>query len=252
MRLLIIEDEYHAVKWLSSLIGELLPEATIVATLDSVEDSVKWLNQHPLPDLMFMDIQLADGLSFDIFPQVPALNCPIIFTTAYDAYTLQAFKVNSVDYLLKPVSKEELQAALDQFFQLNGSANPNAQLEALIKSLTVPKGYKQRFLLKQGQSWYYVAANEIAFFYAEDGLTFLMDKQGKRHIVESTMEELYGQLDPGIFFRINRGQIVHLQSIQKINSFFNHRLKLQLQPASDMEHIVARNKVKDFKGWLDR
>ncbi len=252
MKILILEDEYHAAQLLKRLILQIEPQTQILAVLDSLEETTKWFAIHPMPDLIFMDIQLADGLSLEIFQQVN-ISCPVIFTTAYDQYSLQAFKVNSVDYLLKPVDKEELGAALKKYHQYHQSQRIDPlQLQLLLQNIRQEQNYKSRFLIKQGQTWHYLTAEEVAYIYAEDGLVFLMDKKGKRHLLETTLEELALELNPDHFFRINRKQIVHFQAISEIHPFFNHRLKLSLRPESKLENIVVRDKVKTFKAWLDR
>lgn len=252
MKVLIIEDEYRAVQYLQGLLTNLIPDLQMMGTLDSVEEAVRWLPQNPDPDLIFMDIQLADGLSFDIFKHVN-ITAPIIFTTAFDQYTLRAFKMNSIDYLLKPVDEEELQAALNKygkFFQ----PQPNHWQE-LIANLQIRQGdaYRQRFLTKQGKSLSYLLAKDIAYFYSDEGLTFAVDQQGKRFVIEITIDRLQTELDPQHFFRINRGQIIHLQAIRQIHTWFSHRLKVDLHPAiGGVENIVSRDRVKDFKEWLDQ
>lgn len=255
MNFLIIEDEYHAAKMLTKLLTNLKPQAEILEVLDSVEDAVKWFQNNAMPDLVFMDIQLADGLSFDIFRQVP-VNCPVIFTTAFDRYSLQAFKVNSVDYLLKPIEKDELSAALQKFRRYH--QNPakitfnNDSLQNFIQQLSQPKPYKSRFLLKHGQTWEYLSAEKVCYLYSEEGLTFLMDDKGKRHTLDESLEQLQNQLDPNQFFRINRQQIIHIEAIQKIHSWFNHRFKLDIKKGENAEFVVSRKRTKEFKEWLNR
>ncbi|MFK7906801.1 MAG: LytR/AlgR family response regulator transcription factor [Chitinophagales bacterium] len=255
MNFLIIEDEYHAAKMLTELLSTLEPQATILEAVDSVEDAVEWFQSHEMPDLIFMDIQLADGLSFDIFRQVK-VNCPVIFTTAFDRYSLQAFKVNSVDYLLKPIEKEELAAALQKFHRYHQQASKvtlnNDSLQNLIQQLAQPKPYKGRFLLKHGQTWEYLASDSVNYLYSADGLTFLVDNKGKRHALDESLEQLQNQLDPSTFFRINRQQIIHIEAIQKMHSWFNHRFKLEMAEDKGQEFIVSRKRTKEFKEWLSR
>jgi two-component system response regulator LytT len=253
MKILLIEDEYHAVQYLSGLVAELLPDATLVATLDSVEDAVEWISTNPPPDLALMDVQLADGLSFDIFQQT-SISFPVIFTTAYDQYTLEAFKVNSIDYLLKPVEKAELKRALSKYERWNqGQAGHQLQqLAGLMETMLQKNPYRQRFLLKTGKDFTVLHVQDIAYCYSEDGLSFALDRQGKRHVLEQTIEKLAQELDPAHFFRINRSMVVHVQSVRKIHSWFNHRLKLDLEPATQLEVVVSRDRVKGFKTWLDQ
>lgn len=255
MNFLIIEDEYHAAKMLNELLGKLAPKANIVEVIDSVEDAVAWFQGHPMPDLVFMDVQLADGLSFDIFRQVQ-VTCPVIFTTAFDRYSLQAFKANSVDYLLKPIEKEELATALKKFRQYHQQPTSNVfnhdSLQQLIQQLSPAKPFKSRFLLKHGQTWEYLPTDSVNYLYSEDGLTFLIDEKGKRYALDESLEQLQNQLDPSLFFRINRQQMIHIEAIQKIHSWFNHRFKLDMNQGKTQEFIVSRKRTKAFKEWLNR
>jgi len=253
MKLLIIEDEYHAQKYLSNLIKQVMPTAQILDMLDSVEDSVEWFKNNPTPDLIFMDIQLADGLSFNIFKKVE-VNAPVIFTTAFDQYTLQAFKVNSVDYLLKPIDEVDLKKSIDKYEQLYGN-NQSFNRESLLKvinSFQQKENFRQRFLIKQGKDFIYLPVEDIAYLYSSDGMTFIMDKHRKRHLLDSTLDSIEKELDSNYFYRISRKQIIHIQSVAKIFSYFNYRLKLELKPESKVEAIVSRERVKEFKAWLDR
>jgi len=226
MKILIIEDEYHAQKYLSNLLKVVLPEAQILEMLDSVEDAVDWFNNNAAPDLIFMDIQLADGLSFTIFKKVE-VNAPVIFTTAFDQYTLQAFKVNSVDYLLKPIDEEDLQKAVDKYQQIYATDTTFNQesLLKVINSFQQKENYRQRFLIKQGKDFIYLPVEEIAYLYSADGMTFIMDKHKKRHLLDTTLDKIEKELNPKNFYRISRKQIIHIQSVTKIFSYFNHRLK---------------------------
>lgn len=253
MRVLIIEDEHHAQKYLSNLLITIVPSVQILDTLDSVEDAVEWLNEHPPPGLIFMDIQLADGLSFNIFKKVK-VDAPVIFTTAFDQYMLQAFKVNSVDYLLKPIEEIDLQNAIDKYQQIYGTnaAFNQTSLLKVINSLQQKEHFRQRFLIKQGKDFIYLATDEIAYLYSSDSLTFIIDIYNKRLVTDTTLDTVEKELNPKDFFRISRKQIIHIQSIIKIFSYFNHRLKLQLKPESRVDAIVTRERVKEFKTWLDR
>ncbi len=253
MKLLIIEDEYHAQKYLSNLIKQVIPTAQILDMLDSVEDAVDWFKNNAAPDLIFMDIQLADGLSFNIFKKVE-VNAPVIFTTAFDQYTLQAFKVNSVDYLLKPIDEIDLKKAINKYDQLYGN-NQSFNRESLLKvinSFQQKEHFRQRFLIKQGKDFIYLPVEQIAYLYSSDGMTFIMDKSKKRHLLDSTLDSIEKELNPKNFYRISRKQIIHIQSVAKIFSYFNHRLKLELKPESKVEAIVSRERVKEFKAWLDQ
>lgn len=253
MKILIIEDELPAAKRLEKMVHRFIEDAEILAKLDSVETAVDWLQTFPKPDLIFMDIQLADGLSFDIFTQTE-IQSPIIFTTAYDQYTLKAFKVNSVDYLLKPIDPEELNQALQKFkkhyFNQQVSYDQNL-IEQLLHSVT-KQDYKERFLVKTGQHLQHISVDNIAYFYSEDGMVYLQTQINKRYVVDYTLDHLARLLDPNSFFRINRKFITNVSSIQKIHTYFNSRLLLELQPKISDEVIVSRDRVGDFKRWLDK
>ena len=252
MKVVIIEDEFHAVQYLSGLLKDLVPDLRILTSIDTVEDAVEWFQNNPAPDLVFMDIQLADGLSFDIFRHIE-LAAPVIFTTAFDQYTLRAFKLNSIDYLLKPVEKEELEAALAKYTKFH-QVQSTTDWQQLLANLPLQQhdAYRQRFLTKQGKSLTYLLTNDIAYLYSDEGITFAIDQQGKRFVLDTTIDRLQTELDPKDFFRINRGQIVHINSIQQIDSWFSHRLKVKIKPVNKkVEHVVSRDRVKDFKAWLD-
>ena len=254
MRILIIEDEPHAAQRLTSLIAELMPDSQILAKIDTVKKSVQWLKSNEKPDLIFMDIQLADGLSFQIFEQYP-IHSPVVFTTAYDEYALKAFKVNSVDYILKPVDKAELQAALDKLKNLSGTsvsrqkdilANIGQAVEMLLKK------YKTRFVVKVGEHLRTIEVQSIRYFFSQEKTTFCVTDDNRNHILDYTLEQLEEMLDPAEFYRINRKYLVRSVAIQDIISYTNSRLKLVLKGSQDNDIIVARERVQDFKSWLDR
>ena len=260
MRALIIEDEPAAARRLKTMLHTLDKDIAIMDVIDSVEDAVAFLTSQPEPDLIFADIQLSDGVCFDIFKQVMP-NSAVIFTTAYDEYAMEAFKVNSVDYLLKPVDPDELKKSLDKFknLKLAFAGKDTAQtantekLAALVALLdNQDKKYKSRFLVKSGNSFKPVGAADIAYFLIENQLVFLYDRTGKRYLVESTLDEIESTVDPATFFRINRQMIVSLPSVKAIHPYFNSRLKLDLNPElKDEEVIVSRLKAGDFKKWLE-
>lgn len=253
MQILIIEDEQPAVKQLAKLIQKVRPQAQLLSALDSIESSVAFFKSTPVfPDLIFMDIQLADGLSFDIFNQIE-VSAPVIFTTAFDQYTLRAFKVNSIDYLLKPIEPEELSAALDKYqniYQQPPSLSP-ALLHQLKNALTEPV-YKERFLIKVGQQLIYLRTENVRYFFSEDSLVYAITIDNKKHLVDFSLDQLEPLLSPRDFFRINRKIILHLEAIHRIHTYFNGRLKLDILPKQDLEAIVSRDRVPDFKQWLDR
>ncbi len=252
MKLLIIEDEPQAAQRLTKLILSILPGADILTQLDTVKDSVKWLKEHTA-DLIFMDIQLADGISFQIFEQCE-VSTPVIFTTAYDEYALRAFKVNSIDYILKPVDADELTAAIDKYRKLNAGTLANSKMMesigAAMQMLT--RRYKERFIVKVGEHLKSVETNDVLFFFSLEKATFAQTSDGRKHILDFTMDQLEGLLDPSNFFRINRKYIVGVKSIQDMISYTNSRLKLILKTSDDADIIVARERVQEFKDWLDR
>ena len=253
MRVLIVEDESPAAERLIQLLRDQQPDLDILAVLDTVEDTVAWLRTRPAPDLLLLDIQLADGQSFDIFEQV-RVEVPVIFTTAYDQYAIRAFEVNSIDYLLKPVEPTALGRALGKLERLQASSAPDWQ--ALLAQVQAAQGqkpvYQQRFLVKIGEQYRSVPVTEVAYVMAADGFVLLVEQGGRQYPVDFKVEELAERLDPQRFYRINRKYIVSVESIGKIHSWFNSRLKLDLQPPSDAEVIVSRERVSDFKAWLNR
>ncbi len=256
MNILIIEDEPRAAQQLQTMLNQCYPTFNILDTLESVEDSVTWLNNahtNTPPNLILMDIQLADGLSFEIFQKVN-IEIPVIFTTAYDQYSIKAFKVNSVDYLLKPIQEDELKSAVEKYqklFSQNSSSNIDSNtLEKLITNL-VAEPSRKRFMVKDGGAMTFVLVEDVGYFYSEDGISFLVKKNGKRFIVEMTLDAIEKDISSKDFFRINRGQIVAIESIEKIHPYFNHRLKLDVLGNSKLEFIVSRNRSSDFKKWVN-
>jgi DNA-binding LytR/AlgR family response regulator len=250
IQVLIIEDEPHAADRLKQLISSLKPEIKVIDTLESVRQSVSWLKANPMPSLIFLDIHLADGISFEIFDQVE-VTCPIIFTTAYDAYALKAFSVNSIDYILKPIDRNDLQRSLDKFTRMSGTAEKMMESISLAVEMLTKK-YKTRFVIKVGEKLKSVEVNDILFFYSLDKTTFAQTGEGRKHIIDFNMDQLEGLLDPSRFFRINRKYLVSVDSIHDMISYTNSRLKLVLKTSTDDDIIVARERVQDFKYWLDR
>ncbi len=250
MNILIIEDEPQAAQRLEKLVRSILPLAKILPPIDTVKKSAQWLKSNEMPDLIFMDIQLADGISFQIFDQIE-VKSPVIFTTAYDEYALKAFKVNSIDYILKPVDEQELRQAIEKFQRLTGATN-NKMMESIgLAMQMLTKKYKERFVIKVGEHIKSVETDDILFFFSLEKATFVQTKDGKKNILDFTMDQLEELLDPAKFFRINRKYIVHVKSIQDMISYTNARLKLVLKTSDDDEVIVARERVQQFKDWLD-
>ncbi len=257
MKILIIEDEELAVKKIRKLLNAVEPTAEVVGEADSIAASVEWLQNHPSPDLILMDIELADGQSFEIFNLIQ-VKSPVIFTTSYDEYALKAFKVNSIDYLLKPVQKEDLEAALKKFNTLkkdSSAGSSGINMESLVKELQQklqPKEYRKRFLVKNAQKLVSVEVDDIAYFYSDGRLNFFKTPDNKKFVVDYTMDELEDMLDPEKYFRISRSFYVSIGSIDKIDDYFGNRLILQLKPAVDKEALVSREKVTDFKKWMGK
>lgn len=246
MKVLIIEDESAAVRRLSKLLNEMDPDIHILDDLDSIEASLNWFEQHPMPDLIFMDIHLADGSSFEIFNHAQILK-PIIFTTAYDQYALQAFKVNAIDYLLKPIKKAELNAALSKYQRSRN--NVTFDYRALTRAMNNDE-YNKRFLIRFGQTIKVVEFRDAAYFYTEDKITFIVTKAGKRYPVDYSLEGLEKMADPRTFFRINRQFIVNIEAIKEMYAFSKSRVKLILDPSTGQETVVSTERSPVFKKWL--
>jgi DNA-binding LytR/AlgR family response regulator len=254
MNILIVEDEELAQKKLQKTLAAVDSSATVVGITDSIQSTVDWLRANNNADLILMDIELADGQSFEVFNLVD-VKAPVIFTTSYDEYALKAFKVNSVDYLLKPVQTEELQAALAKYKKMAGGPKPDVSIESLvnqIKQQLQPKEYRKRFLVKHAQKLVSVDVEEIAYFYSDGRLNFFKTFDNKKFVVDYTMDELEEMLDPLAFFRISRSFFVAINAIEKIDDYFGNRLILQLNPAVDKEALVSREKVADFKKWMGK
>ena len=253
MKALIIEDEPLAAQRLEMLVRDLEPSFSILTKLDTVKRSVEWLKSNPAPDLIFMDIQLADGVSFLIFEQCD-VKSPIIFTTAYDAYAIKAFKVNSIDYILKPVDAGELSAALLKFKnRTKGEPPTKALLDNINQAVELlTRRYKSRFVIKVGEHLKTIDVESILYFFSQEKATFCCTSDNRSLILDFTLEQLADMIDPSRFFRINRKYMVSASAIQDIVSYTNSRLKLVLRGSQDHDIVVARERVQDFKEWLDR
>lgn len=249
MKILVIEDERPAANRLRQLILELLPGATIFGHLDSITSSVQWLETNVFPDLIFCDIQLADGQSFEIFERVK-VSSPIIFTTAFDRFAIKAFKLNSVDYLLKPIDPKDLAQAIQKF--QSQQVRPGIQLRQ-VRELLSPNAshYKSRFLVKFGEKIQSVQTEDIGIFYSEEKVTFLQTVEGRKYILDYTLDQLEAMLDPRKFFRLNRKYIASFSAIAEIHTYSNSRLKIKLANCTDNDILISREKVGDFKDWLD-
>ena len=250
MKVVIIEDEKPAARRLSRMLNEIGLEPLIM--LHSVEEAINWLYKNEHPDLLFLDIQLSDGLSFEIFEEIEVKSA-IIFTTAYDEYALKAFKLNSVDYLLKPIDADELENAVKKYKKTHSkTVNLGLNIDQ-IKKLIIPlqKNYKKRFTIKIGQHLKMISTESIECFYSENKATNIYTDENRSYIIEDTLEQLEEKLEPETFYRVSRKYFVNIHAIKDIISYSNSRLKIILQTYSESEIIVSRERVKDFKNWID-
>lgn len=249
MNVVIIEDEKPAARRLNRMLNDL--GIVPLAMLHSVEEAINWFHSNPHPQLLFLDIQLSDGLSFDIFEEVN-IKSAIIFTTAYDEYALKAFKLNSVDYLLKPIDSDELENAIQKFKNLQQANTPSFHLDE-IKAMIAPnqKEFKKRFTVKIGQHLKMIAIESIECLYSENKATHLYTIDQRSYLIEETLDALEPVLDPEIFFRVSRKFYVNIHAIKDIIAYSNNRLKIILKSFNQLEIIVSRERVKDFKNWIE-
>lgn len=252
MNILIVEDEQLAQERLQLLIGAYDPSIHIAGCLESVEETVNWLNSKPHPDLILLDIHLSDGESFEIFKRAQTQK-PIIFITAYENYAVDAFKLFSIDYILKPVTVEALAAALNKYKRLADIFVPKDYRLLLEQVKDNSSGnYRNRFLAKVGQRLFFIPASEVAYFAADNKIVYLIDREGNRFVINSTMEKLENELNPRDFFRLSRKIIIHAGVIEQVKPYHNNRLKLQLRGlAAADEMIISRERVAEFKQWAD-
>lgn len=251
MKVIVIEDEKPAARRLTRLLERL--DVKVATMLHSVEESIRYFLENPAPDLIFLDIQLSDGLSFEIFEEIQVPSS-IIFTTAYDEYALQAFKLNSIDYLLKPIDFSELESAVLQYKKQAGDDKKLiVDFEDIKRFLGNPveREYKKRFTVKVGQHIKLINAEEIECFFSENKGTYAATSDGRNHLLDTTLEQLENELPPQKFFRVNRKFYINIDAIKDIVSYTNSRLKLHLKRFNEHEIIVSREKVKDFKLWLE-
>lgn len=248
MKILIIEDEKIAADYLISLLAKHHTEFIIMRIIDTVTDAVQFLKQNS-PDLIFCDIHLADDISFKIFELVE-VNAPIIFTTAYDNYAIKAFKVNSIDYLLKPINEEELKSSIIKFKQLK--IGNTIDIQALSILLNNKIEYKERFLVNTGQKFKSITATAVAYFYADQKIVCLVTLDGQKHVVDHSLEALEQMVNPRLFFRINRQFIINMHAIINMYAYSKSRIKLELKPACEKETIVSVERSSSFKAWLNK
>lgn len=251
IKTLIIEDEPLAAKRLKKLLLEVNPQIEVVDIIDTVEDAIAWFKENPMPHLVMLDIQLADGESFNIFKEIK-LQSFVIFTTAYDQYALKAFELNSIDYLLKPIDREKLANALNKFDQLRGIAQP-LDISGLLKSLSATQPtYKKRFVANIADKLKSIDTADIAYFYSLDKSTFLCTSTGEQYAIDFSLDKLEGLLDPEQFFRINRQYVVKFEAIVKMSVLSNSRIKIELQPKTTDVVMISSARTHAFRSWLDR
>jgi len=248
MNILIVEDEKPAATRLVNMLRKVEPEANVLAITDGVESTLNFLDQNANPDLVFMDIHLADGSAFEIFNHHPMSDMGIIFSTAFDQYAIEAFKVNALYYLLKPIKQEELEKALSRYKEIKD--RDNNYKEIVNKLLTKPV-VEKRFLIRMGQSLRLVHQQDIAYFYTSDKITFMMTREGRKYPLDYTLENLEIMIDPTKFFRINRQYIIHIDAIQQMHAHSKARVRIDLLPAAHEEVIVSTEKSPLFKKWLE-
>lgn len=249
MKVLIIEDEAPAQRRMQKLVLECESTAEIVGIVASVAEGLEWFKANQLPDLIFSDIQLADDLSFKLFKALN-INVPIIFTTAYDEYAINAFKFYSIDYLLKPINAYDLKQSIEKYKHIHQPAK-TTNFEELLKSLTEKK-FRERFLVYSGDSLMPVNTSEIAYFESDEGETMLITSSNKRYFISEALDQLENELDPVVFYRVNRQYILSINSIDKIFNFGQQKLKITIKPATDKEIYVSKLKATSFKNWLNK
>lgn len=256
MNVVIVEDEKLAADKLERQLKKADEKINVTATLESISEAVKWFSENKC-DLVFLDIHLSDGISFNIFDKVK-IKTPVIFTTAYDQYAIQAFKVNALDYLLKPINKNDLSGALEKYHSLvehnKEKEIPAIDFPSLLEAMEGKKTvYKERFMVKSGGSKIKVIdIDAVAYFFAEGKYTFLVDKTGEEHLIENTLEKLVNELNPAKFFRVNRQFIVGITAIEKMHTWTKSRIKIELTPPAKEEVIVSVERSPEFKKWLDK
>jgi len=251
MRVLIIEDEAPAFRRLQRILESLRSDIEIIDVLDSVVESIKWFTENDPPDLVFMDIQLADGLSFEIFDSVE-IEVPIIFTTAYDEYAIKAFKVNSIDYLLKPIDEELLHQGLIKFEKQMNKPSTSKELKEILHQIQPEvKEYKSRFLVKSMEKLISIPIETVAYFYTENSLVYLMTKSEKKHVFDKPLDHIEAQLNPKDFFRLNRQILVQINAINASYAYDKGKIMVELTPNLGLPTIVSKERSSEFKRWLD-
>lgn len=251
MKVIIIEDEKPAAEKLLKAIQKADTALEVVAVLNSVGSAVEWLQQNPMPALLFMDIELGDGLSFKIFDKVN-ITSPVIFCTAFDEYWQEAFEHNSIDYLLKPIKQDKLETALNKYDKLKQYFTTNFQQLHNWQQQAAANGHKKRFLVKRGTDYISIKTDDIAYFYATHKLVCMIDIKNQKFILDQSLSDIEKQLDPCQFYRVNRKYLVQLTSIKKIKSYPKSKLQLELEPGSSEDIIISQENVAAFKEWMEQ
>jgi two-component system, LytTR family, response regulator len=249
MKVVIIEDEKPAAEKLQKAIQHIDPSIEIAAVLNSIKASADWLEQNPMPDLLFMDIELGDGLSFKIFDQIN-ISSPVIFCTAFDEYWQEAFEHSSIDYLLKPVKQEKLEAALKKYDKLKQHFAASFQQLQQWRQQPATSGYKKRFLVKRGTDYVSVKTEDIAYFYATHKLVCMVDSKAQKFILDQSLADIEKQLDPSQFYRVNRKYLVQLSAIKKIKTYPKSKLQLEVEPFTNEDIVISQENVSAFKEWM--
>ncbi|MBQ3845169.1 MAG: response regulator transcription factor [Bacteroidales bacterium] len=252
MKALIIEDEILAAQSLQKLVKEVSPDTEIIGILQSIEESVAWFDENPMPDLVFMDIHLADGSSFAIFDKTK-ITCPIIFTTAYDEYALKAFEVSSIDYLLKPINRNDLTRAMNKYNALVGEKSDNNEaIDALLRQIGMKKNYKSCFLVPERDKLVPLPTANIAYIYIEDKWVKAVTLDEYTHYISQTLDDIMNQLNPDDFFRANRQFIVSRKAIKDLTIWFGNKLSLNMSVKVPEKIIISKAKVSEFKNWFSK
>jgi two-component system LytT family response regulator len=249
MKCVIIEDEKPAAEKLLSLLALSDQPVTVDVVLGSIKEAIDWLQQHPAPELIFMDIELSDGLSFKIFEEAN-VECPVIFTTAYDEYWQEAFEYNSIDYLLKPVKPEKLEAALNKYQKLKQHFTAGYKDLVNWSSTANQSGYKKRFLVKRGTDYISIKAEEVAYFYATHKLVCMVDSSGQKFIMDQSLADIETQVDPAAFYRVNRKYLVNMSAIKRIKTYPKSKLMLEVAPLVTEDIIISQENAAAFKQWM--
>ncbi|MGV3695995.1 LytR/AlgR family response regulator transcription factor [Flavobacterium sp.] len=248
IKAVIIEDEKPAAEYLTSLLGKVAPDITVVGIIDNVKSAVQWLAENPV-DLIFLDIHLGDDIGFSIFEKIK-VSAPVVFTTAYNQYAIRAFKINSIDYLLKPFSEDDLQFAVEKFRARN--QNQAFDIKSLLESMQLKPEYQERFMVVSGQKIKSILISQVAYFVSDGRYVKLVTKTNEKYLLDMSLESLVPKLDPHLFFKINRQFIIGFDSIRQMIVWSKSRIKLELQPASESDVIVSIDNSGEFKRWLNR